>query len=264
MRVADAEALIDFRIEPEFGALPQPHAGEQRGVRRLAALAAMRQAVGTLIGRSDRRVALPREGGLAVEIDQVQVGCRLPLGDDRPRVRRRGIVAELIVQTGAHLLHRKVGIEVLRAAKERRAAIAVTGEQIFEPRRPMRCDRCFDAGSGGVTQSPQERRFARAGGDLRQRLLVIGPGEAAGRVEQPAAGRVADAAAHGAGSQHRLAIGFRAQRRRSQVRYAAGRDAVPIRKGRKRCIDLAADHDPVRQHVVVAALQSGEEASGLG
>jgi hypothetical protein len=39
-------------------------------------------------------------------------------------LRRRGIVAELIVQTGAHLLHRKVGIEVLGAAKERPAAIA--------------------------------------------------------------------------------------------------------------------------------------------
>ena len=214
----------------------------------------MRQAVGTLIGRSDCRIALPDEGGLTVEVDQVQVGCRLPLDHDRPRVRRRGIVAELIVQTGAHLLHRKVGIEVLRAAKERRAAIAVTGKQIFEPRRPMRRDRCFDAGSGGVTQSPQERRFAGARGDLRERLLVIGPGEAAGRVEQPTAGSIADTAAHGAGSQHRLAVGFRAERRRSQIRYAAGRDAVPIRKGRERCVDLAADQEPVRQHVVVAAL----------
>ena len=103
-----------------------------------------------------------------MEIDQVQVGRRLPLGQDRPRVRRRGIVAELIVQTGAHLLHRKVGIEVLGAAKERPAAIAVTREQIFEPRRPMRRDRRFDAGSGGVTQSPQERRLVRPRGDLRQ------------------------------------------------------------------------------------------------
>jgi hypothetical protein len=59
--------------------------------------------------------------GLA-EIDQVQVGCRWRFGHDRPCVRRRGIVAELIVQTGAHLLHRKVGIEVLGAAKERPAA----------------------------------------------------------------------------------------------------------------------------------------------
>ena len=126
VRVADAEALIDFRIEPEFGAFPQSQTGEQRGVRRLAGLSAMRQAVGTLIGRSDSRVALPGEGGLAVEIDQVQVGCRWPFGNDRPCVRRCSIVAELIVQTGAHLLHRKVGIEVLGAAKERPAAIAVT------------------------------------------------------------------------------------------------------------------------------------------
>jgi hypothetical protein len=58
--------------------------------------------------------------------------------------------AELIIQTGAHLLQRKVGLEALGTAKER-AAIAVTGEQIFQPRRPMRCHRRFDAGARRVT-----------------------------------------------------------------------------------------------------------------
>ena len=86
-----------------------------------------------------------------MEIDQVQVGCCWPFGNDRPRVRRCRVVGELIVQTGAHLLHGKVGSELLRAAEERGAVVAVTREQIFEPRRPMRCDRCIDAGAGGVT-----------------------------------------------------------------------------------------------------------------
>ena len=95
-------------------------------------------------------------------------GAAGAFGEDRPRVRRRGVAAELIIQAGAHLLHRKVGIELLGAAKERRAAIAIVGEQIFEPRRPMRRHRRFDAGAGGVTQSPQERRCRRAGGELRQ------------------------------------------------------------------------------------------------
>jgi hypothetical protein len=40
--VADPKALIDFRIEPEFGAFPESQTGEQRGVRRLSGLSAMR------------------------------------------------------------------------------------------------------------------------------------------------------------------------------------------------------------------------------
>ena len=51
--------------------------------------------------------------------------------------------------------------------------------------------------------------------------------------------------------------------RRSQIRYAADGDAGPIRKARECRIDLAADDDPVGQHVVVAGLQSGEEAAGF-
>jgi hypothetical protein len=77
VRVGEAVALIEFRIDPEFRALPQSHAGKQRRVRGFAPLAAGRQAAGTLKRRADRRIALPDESGLAVEIDQVRVGPAL-------------------------------------------------------------------------------------------------------------------------------------------------------------------------------------------
>lgn len=33
--------------------------------------------------------------------------------------------------------------------------------------------------------------------------------------------------------------------------------------GRKRCVDLGADEDTVRQNVIIAALKAGEEASAF-
>ena len=263
MRVRQTESLIDLRVDPQFGALPQAHAGKERHVRGLAALAAAGRLLAPLIGRSDCRIALPNECGLTVKVDVVQIRRGRRLGDHGQRVRRQRIVAELIVHAGAHLLQRKIGIEPLGAGEERRAAVAVVGEQIFEPRRPVWRNGRLDAGAGRQAQSPQKRRFGRAGAQLRQCQLVVGPGKSAGRVEQPAAGRVTDAAAHGAGSQHGLAECFRAERRRSQIRRAADGDAGEIWKARERCIDLGADDDAVRQHVIVTGLQSGEEASRL-
>ncbi len=61
--------------------------------------------------------------------------------------------------------------------------------------------------------------------------------------------------------QHRLAIAREANRRRGEDRLSAGGDAVDMRKARKRGIELEAEHDAVRQHVVVADLQSPEVAS---
>ena len=46
MGVADAEALVDFRIDPDFGALPWAKASVKRDVECLAAVARARQAVG--------------------------------------------------------------------------------------------------------------------------------------------------------------------------------------------------------------------------
>ena len=147
---------------------------------------------------------------------------------------------------------------------ETHAAVAVLRVQILDVRRPVRRDRVLDAGPRGPAQSPQERGIdRRAVGQLRQRQLVVGPGEAAGRVDEPIAGSVADATAQGAGMQHVLAIARQAERRRGEDRNPAEGDVV-ARKARKRRIELAAEHDPVRQHVVVADLQSPEVASRPG
>ena len=241
VRVSETKALIDLGIEPGLGALPQTHAGEQRCIRGLAGLAAARQAELSLIRRADGGIALPEKRGLAVKINPVDVRRRRRLGDHRQCAGRQRIVAELIIQAGAQFLQLEVGIDPLRAAEKRHALGAIVGEQIFEARGPMRCNRYLDAGSRRETQSPQERLFDGAGGKLGQRLPIVSPGESAGRVQQPIAGRIADPAAHRAGSEHRLAEGFRAQCRRRQVRGAADRDAGEIGPARERRVDLGAE-----------------------
>src|SRR5262249_60977197 len=86
---------------------------------------------------------------------------------------------------------------------------------------------------------------------------------AAGRIKEPRVRSITNAAAHRAGVQHVLAIGRQADVRRGEDRRAADGDAVAW-KARKRGIDLDAEHDAVRQHVVVADLQSPEVASRPG
>ena len=192
---------------------------------------------------------------------------RPTLGDDR-RTERSGVVAELVVQTETQFLELKVGAHWLRS-QIGRARLAVICEQIFQARGPMPRDRHFDAGSGRPAQSPQERGYVVAGRDLGQRLLIVCPGEAAGGVEQPIPRRVADAAAHGAGRQHRFGEADGAECRRIEVEGTASREAEGIHahwqrlKGWKRCIHFGAEENAVRQHVIVAALQAGQKAPGL-
>jgi hypothetical protein len=73
VRIGESEALIDLRIDPQFGAFPQPRTGIERDVSGLATLPAMRQAVGALKGGADRGIALPDKRGLAVETKVVHV-----------------------------------------------------------------------------------------------------------------------------------------------------------------------------------------------
>src|SRR5262249_29697799 len=112
-------------------------------------------------------------------------------------------------------------------------------------------------------QPPQEWGIGRVVGQLRQRQLVVSPGEAAGRIKEPVARSITDATAHGAGVQHVLAIARQADVWRGEDRLAAEGDAVAWNT-RKRGRELDAEHDAVRQHVVVADLQSPEVASRPG
>ena len=74
--VGKPKALIDLRIDPQFSPLPQSDAGIKRNVCELASLAATREAVGSLVGRPDRRIGLLGKGCLAVEIYPVSVRWR--------------------------------------------------------------------------------------------------------------------------------------------------------------------------------------------
>ena len=99
--------------------------------------------------------------------------------------------------------------------------------------------------------------------------MIIGPGETAGRIEQPAIGSITNAASYRAGLQYGFGKTHRAKRRRRKCRTAANRDAERIyagrqrRPGRERCVNLATDENPVGQHIIVAALNPGEEAAAF-
>jgi hypothetical protein len=71
MRVVKAEALIEFRIDPYFGALPQPDAGINRGVEGFGALSAAREALKAHEGRPERGVGQPGKRGLTVNVEAV-------------------------------------------------------------------------------------------------------------------------------------------------------------------------------------------------
>ena len=174
----------------------------------------------------------------------------------------------MVVQAEAHLVQQEIRSDRLRP-EECCGAPAVVLKQIFDLRRPVRRDRDFDAGARRPSQPPQKWSGAVAAGDLRERLLIVGPGESASSVEQPMAGSVADAASHGAGRQYSLGKADRAERRRRKVRGAANGEAEGIYshrqwlKGGKCCIRFGAEENPVWRHVIVATLESGEEAPGL-
>ena len=127
----------------------------------------------------------------------------------------------------------------------------------------MRRDGRLDTGASRPAETPYERRLARTGHEIDQRLLVVGPGKPARRIKQPASRRVADATAHRTGREHSFAEILRAECRRREIRAAANRKAGKAWKVRERRVGFAADENAVRQHVIVAALDSRQKASGF-
>lgn len=77
--IGEPKPLINFRVHPQFGSAPEPHARIERGVRGLPALSATRQTVSAHIGRPESRIGLLDESHLAVKVDVVQIrrGWRL-------------------------------------------------------------------------------------------------------------------------------------------------------------------------------------------
>ena len=75
-RLAEAKSLIDFRIGPQFRAVPQPQSQVCGGVDGLTSGVGM-ETVLAAIGRPKRRRVLLRERDLAVDVPDVLVG---PMG----------------------------------------------------------------------------------------------------------------------------------------------------------------------------------------
>jgi hypothetical protein len=80
----------------------------------------------------------------------------------------------------------------------------------------VRRDWHLDASASGPAKPPQKGRSGLPAGQLRQRYMIVGPCQSAGRIEKPVAGSITDATANRAGREHRLAEGFCADRRRKQ------------------------------------------------
>src|SRR5205814_76725 len=81
-----AETLQQLGIVIELAALPEAHAEEGGDGPGLAALAQHGQAVGPVVRRAERRIALEDEGGLAVQLPGagpalVAIALRLVVGD---------------------------------------------------------------------------------------------------------------------------------------------------------------------------------------
>src|SRR4029077_19975929 len=124
VRVRETETLIDLRGDPQLGALPQPYAGIEGRVERLAAEPAAGPAEGARIRPPGRPVALPHERGLTVKVHQVQIGCGQP---GRAAGYVRPAAAEAIVQRCARLLQGKIGCELQPCAREHHADVSALG-----------------------------------------------------------------------------------------------------------------------------------------
>jgi hypothetical protein len=212
-RCAQSKALIDFRIDPRFGALPEPHARVQGYVCGLAADVRY-ETVLALVGSPKRRVILIHVGGLGVEREVVGLQRGWSLGQE---VRDVGVVvSDPVVHAQPDALHGEVGLERLCCGRERHALAAKSGRQIFGFCGPVAGERNLDTGSGRPPQSPQQLRVhgprcreAAKGKavNLGPRHLIVSPGQPSRPIEQKMVERITDAGAGAAVMNDRLAVG---------------------------------------------------------
>src|SRR4029077_20320569 len=116
--VAQAEALIDFRIDPDFGTPPQPKAEIGGGVPALAALVGI-ETMRTEIGTAERKGILLKKRRLAVAGENVGFERRGRGGVGRFGGGVRRIAIKPVVEAEAQLAQCQVGREALRAGRER-------------------------------------------------------------------------------------------------------------------------------------------------
>src|SRR5205807_7646736 len=108
---AQTKALIDFRVEPDFGALPEFDAQTQRRVPALAALVRDKTML-PHIGRAERRRILLDEGRLAVHGKRAKIKR---FGSLREDLRIDAVSAEPVIQSDPHRMDREIGGATLPA-----------------------------------------------------------------------------------------------------------------------------------------------------
>src|SRR5262249_6853695 len=126
----------------------------------------------------------------------------------------QAILADLVVQSEPEAVEREIGRERLSARRQGDAARVELGIEVFKPTAPPRRQGDLDTGPGGPARSPHPdtlvhrsgrgRPADRRSGELRAGELVIAEGEAAGRIDQPVAGSVAEAPANAAEELYQL------------------------------------------------------------
>ncbi len=268
LRPAETEALVDFRVDPQFGTGPQPHAEIGRAVPRLAALV-RNKAIGPGIRRVERGRVLLEKRSLRVDREIVSdQGRRLYARVGSLRL----IAVEAIVEAEAHFVQHQIGVENLRTGRKYDAAATIIDEQIFELRGPVHRQGNFYSATGRAAGAgPQERILRHAGYsgaadrhayNLKAGKLVIAPSEAACRVEQPVAcvaeiWRIAETATHGAGKLDPVQV-IRGADLRGRSR------PVTAKKARKRNVGFEPNEPARRGHVIVAGLQSERVAAVAG
>ena len=98
--VAKPEPLIDFRINPQFAAGPEPGADVERRIGSLAALI-WKKTLRTHIGRAELWNILLNVGHLAMQGETVLFNGGRSIGDKVAPLRE---IADLIVEADAHAL----------------------------------------------------------------------------------------------------------------------------------------------------------------
>ena len=140
--VAQPSALGDFRVDVDVGAVPRAIADECSGAHRVLGLVGAGKAVGAFIRRVESRIALLDERELSVDIPVV--ACDWP--GIAARLRRRVGVrcAELVVEPEPQRLDVEDRL-VTRARWKDAGHGSEAIVEIFDPRRPVRCNRKLGA-----------------------------------------------------------------------------------------------------------------------
>src|SRR5271170_4422 len=173
-------------------------------------------------------------------------------------------IVKAVVERHPELIERETGTDPLAKHREVFVHGRKIGPEVFAADGPMRRERGLDADAGRPAEAVEEAVFGIAGRVLCQCLLIVGPGEDAGGIEQPVAGSIADTAAKRARRQHVFAEASGPEGRRRQIRNATDRHTRDgVGKSRKRSVALDTQYHAIPEHPVIAALHAFKPATAF-